>query len=169
MSLDTSRSIDSLPAHHLRLDHLLQAMESAKLRHRVQGQRINRLINCSPWLSTIYLSSHGYGSCERRLWASYFRYPVQRQELPKYDQNYILLHSSVKVAGQSSPTLSKPFAILSLHNAPISPVGIGKDGDLIFGKAHLWTGKRSGYKRIAPRSPQAACHELWTSSLEEKS
>ena len=137
-------------------------MELAKLRHRVQGQRISRLINCSPWLSTTYLSSHGYGNCEQRLWESYFRYPVQRQGLPKCDQNYILPHSSVRVAGQSSPTLSKRSAILSPRNAPISPVGIGKDGDWIFGKAHLWTGRRLGYKRTAPKSPQAACHEPWT-------
>ena len=162
MNLDISKSIGNLPAHHLRLDHLLQAMESVKLRHRVQGQRISKPINCLPWLSTTYLSSHGYGNCEQRQWASYFRSLVQRQELPKCDQNYILLHSFVKVAGQSSPTLNKPSAILSLHNAPTSPVGIGKDGDLIFGKAHLWTGKKLEYKRTAPRSPQVACHEPWT-------
>ena len=162
MNLDILRSIGNLPAHHLRLDHLLQAMESVKLRPRAQGQRISRLINCSLWLSTIYLSSHGYDNCERRLWASYFRYPVQRQGPPKCDQNYTLLRSSAKVAGQSSPTLSRPSVTLNLHNAPISPAGIGKDGDLIFDKAHLWTGKRLGYKRIAPKSPQAACHEPWT-------
>lgn len=121
----------------------------------------SRPTNFLPLPFTIYLLFLEFDISEPPTLGNCFPFPALSREPQKSGLSCPLLLSLARPAEQLCRTSSKPSDIQSQRSVPTQLAETVKGGDWTSGRARLWTGRRSEFRKIVPKSQQAVCLELW--------